>query len=81
MYPSYHLDLDLVREATGVHWEEFLVVTCRPGTPSMMLKHTFAFVFKLSLVTKTDFYTGEFPACSKKRTNTHSTNYVLSSMI
>ena len=43
MYPSYRLDLDLVQEATGVHWEEFLVMTCRPGTPSMMLKHTFAF--------------------------------------
>ena len=43
MYPSYSLNLDLVREATGVHWEEFLVVTCRPGTPSLMLKHTFAF--------------------------------------
>ena len=43
MYPSYNLNLDLVREATGVHWEEFLVETCRPGTPSLMLKHTFAF--------------------------------------
>ena len=26
MYPSYRLDLDLVREAIGVHLEEFLVV-------------------------------------------------------
>jgi len=43
MYPSYSLNLDLVREATGVHWEEFLVVTCRLGTPSLMLKYTFAF--------------------------------------
>ena len=43
MYPSYSLDLDLVREAIGVHLEEFLVVTCRPGTPSKMLKHTSPF--------------------------------------
>ena len=26
MYPSYRLDLDLVREAIGVHLEEFLVM-------------------------------------------------------
>ena len=33
MYPTYNLDLDLVREAIGVYLEEFLVMTCRPGTP------------------------------------------------
>ena len=45
MYPSYNLDLDLVLAAVGVHLEEFLVVTCRPGTPSKMLKHTSASAF------------------------------------
>ena len=41
MHPTYNLDLDLVREAIGVHLGEFLVVTCRSSTtPSMMLKHT-----------------------------------------
>ena len=44
MYPTYNLDLDLVREAIGVHLGEFLVVTCKSNTtPSMMLKHTSAF--------------------------------------
>jgi len=37
MYPSYSLDFNLVREAIGVHLEEFLVVTCRLVTQSMML--------------------------------------------
>ena len=45
LYPSYSLDLDLVLEAIGVHLEEFFVVTCRPGTPSKMLKHTSASAF------------------------------------